>query len=166
MSRYYTIYFTLFLVLIYWLFCENFDTLIYILNVGHSTSSGAKSDQTDEFWSDSNWRMFVCLSRWLCQNSRFFYQAVWPWRWNKGPARSFPRLTFLDVLGILEVKMAYFEEDSFWGFVGDVFSFQKRPFGTKSELIWLVKRLIFWELRILVQIGNLLFSVLSFNYVS
>ena len=43
---------------------------------------------------------------------------------------------FPDVLGILEIKMAYFEEDSFWGFVGDILIFQKRPFGTKSELIW------------------------------
>ena len=62
MSRYYTIYFTLLLVIIYWLFCENFETLIYILNVGHSPSSEAKHDETDEVWSDSNWRTFMCFS--------------------------------------------------------------------------------------------------------
>ncbi|RXH93949.1 hypothetical protein DVH24_016016 [Malus domestica] len=46
-------------------FCvsHNFDTLLYIFNAGHSTSFGAKSDQTDEFWTDSNWRMFMSLSR-------------------------------------------------------------------------------------------------------
>ncbi|XP_048442332.1 non-specific lipid transfer protein GPI-anchored 14-like isoform X2 [Pyrus x bretschneideri] len=30
---------------------------------GHSISSEAKSDRTDEFWSDSNWRMFMILSK-------------------------------------------------------------------------------------------------------
>ena len=68
----------------------------------------------------------------------------------KAQRGSFLKLTFLDILGILEVNIAYFEEDTFWEFAQDVFSFLKRPFGTKSELIWLDKSLIFWEVRILV----------------
>lgn len=45
---------------IFWLICwKNFDTLNYISNIGLSTSSGAKHNQMDEFWSNSSWRTYV-----------------------------------------------------------------------------------------------------------
>ena len=61
--------------------------MIYIFNIGLSISSGAKHDQMDEFWSDSNWMTFVCSLACSCQNFGFFYQAVIFWRWNKEAAR-------------------------------------------------------------------------------
>ncbi|RXH72176.1 hypothetical protein DVH24_033714 [Malus domestica] len=57
----------------------NVDTLLYIFNIGHLTSSGAKRDQTDEFWSNSNWRMFVCSLACSYQNFSNFYQAIIFW---------------------------------------------------------------------------------------
>jgi hypothetical protein len=45
---------------IFWLiFWEEFDTLNYFVNIGLLTSSGAKHNQMDEFWSNSSWRTFV-----------------------------------------------------------------------------------------------------------
>ncbi|CAL9006392.1 unnamed protein product, partial [Prunus brigantina] len=45
---------------IFWLiFWKNFDTLNYISNIGLSTSSGAKHNQMDEFWSNSSWRTLI-----------------------------------------------------------------------------------------------------------